>query len=295
MRAALRGFEPRGLLRRGKIAHGREQDAPGLRPAPGAGRAVALVGVVLHQPAGCIQSRGLDEGIVAAQVQRDDGRGVTVRDLAHLAVTRSARRPEQERCGVQAVDAGLDVADVSAFLGRAAKRDQPQRRIVHRRQAASGGERQLFRRLVVVEDRAERGAEIQRKRLEHGVDRHPALQALRQVGGLCAVTPVPSVLGGEPVHAGPIAAGPVAVSRRRPIAGFRIGPVRIRGSDAPARVFHAREHSADRLVPDLHASAPGQTPDCAATARRRKCGRSLGMRPMSQRSVFGLPIRLWPS
>ena len=43
-----------------------------------------------------------------------------------------ARRPEQERRGVQAVDAGLNVADVPAFLGLASQRNELQRRIVHR-------------------------------------------------------------------------------------------------------------------------------------------------------------------
>jgi hypothetical protein len=36
------------------------------------------------------------------------------------------RRPEQERRGVQAVDAGLNVADVPAFLGLASQRNEPQ-------------------------------------------------------------------------------------------------------------------------------------------------------------------------
>ena len=52
-------------------------------------------------------------------MQRDDGRGVSMRDLTHLFVAGGARRPEQERGGVQAVDAGLNVADVppsSAWL-----------------------------------------------------------------------------------------------------------------------------------------------------------------------------------
>ena len=39
------------------------------------------------------------------------------------------RRPEQERRGVQAVDAGLNVADVPAFLGLASQRNEPQGRI----------------------------------------------------------------------------------------------------------------------------------------------------------------------
>ena len=92
--AALGGLEPRGFVRSGKMAHDGKQDAPGLRAAPGAGRAVALVCVVLDQPAGRIERRGLDERIVGAPVQRDDGRGVSLRDLTHPFVAGGARRPE---------------------------------------------------------------------------------------------------------------------------------------------------------------------------------------------------------
>ena len=91
---------------------------------------------VLDQPAGRIERRGLDERIVGAPVQRDDGRGMSVRDLTHLYVAGGARRPEQERRGVQAVDAGLNVADVPAFLGLASQRNELQPRIVHRCQTA---------------------------------------------------------------------------------------------------------------------------------------------------------------
>ena len=127
-----------------KIAHDGKQDAPGLRAAPGAGRAVALVRVVLDQPAGRIERRGLDERIVGAPVQRDDGRGVSTRDLTHLFVAGGARRPEQERRGVQAVDAGLNVADVPAFLGLASQRNELQRRTCTSLPRLQGaGEREL--------------------------------------------------------------------------------------------------------------------------------------------------------
>ena len=147
-----------------------------------------------------------------------------MRDLTHLFVAGGARRPEQERRGVQAVDAGLDVADVPAFLGLTSQRNELQRRIVHRCQTAGAGERELLRAPVVIEDRAEGGAEIERKRLEHRVDGNPVFEALRQGGGLHAVVLLARVFRGEPVHAGPKAAGPVAVGGGGPCAGFRVGP-----------------------------------------------------------------------
>ena len=58
---------------------------------------------------------------------------------------------------MQAVDAGLNVADVPAFLGLASQRNELQRRIVHRCQTARVGARQFLRAPVVIEDRAEGG------------------------------------------------------------------------------------------------------------------------------------------
>ena len=58
---------------------------------------LALVRLVLDQPAGRIERRGLDERIVGAPMQRDDGRGMSMRDLTHLFVAGGARRPEQEQ------------------------------------------------------------------------------------------------------------------------------------------------------------------------------------------------------
>src|SRR5215472_4096338 len=101
--------KPGSLLRSGQMAHGREQNAPGLSSAPGARRAETLVRVVSYQLASLVDSRGLNERIVLALMQGNNGSGVMMSDIAHVLVTGGECGPEQKGCSMQAVDASLDV------------------------------------------------------------------------------------------------------------------------------------------------------------------------------------------
>src|SRR5262249_58826115 len=139
---------------------GGEQGAPDLCPTPSAGVAIALVGVMSDQPSARIERRRLNERIVLALMQADDAHRMLPGDLPHFLVAGSLRSPQQERRGMQAVDAALDVTDVVTFFRLRAQGNELQRRIVHCRQAARAGNREVRRFVVLEQRRTERTTEV---------------------------------------------------------------------------------------------------------------------------------------
>ena len=84
-------------------------------------------------------------------------------DLPHFLVAGSLRRPQQERRGMQAVDAALDITDVVTFFRLRAQGNELQGRIVHRRQAAGADDREVGRFLVLEQHRTEHATEVEWK------------------------------------------------------------------------------------------------------------------------------------
>ena len=226
------------------------QDAPGLRACPRAVVADALVRVAApHAPRRGIEGRRLAHRAVLAQAELDVPCGVPERDVAQHGVAGLPVRPQQERRGLHGIDVGLAGADVGGFLRLGPEGQRLRARVVRRGQPVRAGQGDVARGGVAAEQRAEGGAVIEEEAAEHGLRARARRQPRGPSRGPRPRSWVVAVARGEPEHAVPEAARPVAPGRGRPGPRRRIGEVRKAVGHARRGPCDAAVHPGQRLGP----------------------------------------------
>src|SRR5207248_4721249 len=231
------------------------EDGPRLGARPGALVAHALVGVAALQGARRRVERGrLADAAVRAHAELDVPARMEDGEVPPRRLAGGGSGPDQEGRALDGVDGRLALADVAGLLGGGAEREAAGVRVVGLRPVARALERDLARRRVPVEERPGHGAVIEEKAAEGRVGRGARAQPLGPLERPAAVPRAARGLGGEPAHAGPEAARPVATGRGHPLAGG-LGVVGKRALELGTGLVHALQHLVERGLPEARGHA----------------------------------------